>query len=263
MGRAPAAASRRKRAHVSEPREPHRRRTCACAGLESLAGREADVERAIRDLMEAMGEKVAVGDPARSTPTRVPMLTEDGTLLGRRPAGAGALRPHRRSSAGAREQTTRRLALLERLVERAQETTGADWVGIYQRRANAAGVPVLVKLAYVGPSEPRRVSAHARVRRAQHQQHGGPHRARHRDRRRGQARRGGRRLLRLRRRRAVGGVRADPRRATAQVVGIVDAEAKPKGFFGGERLAVIAALAIVGRGGAALVLGSSSAASCP
>ena len=30
-----------------------------------------------------------------------------------------------------------------------------------------------------------------------------------------------------------------------QVAGIVDAEAKPRGFFGGERLAVIAALAIV------------------
>ena len=32
--------------------------------------------------------------------------------------------------------------------------------------------------------------------------------------------------------------------ANRQVVGIVDAEAKPKGFFGAERLAVIAALAI-------------------
>jgi putative methionine-R-sulfoxide reductase with GAF domain len=30
-----------------------------------------------------------------------------------------------------------------------------------------------------------------------------------------------------------------------QVVGIVDAEANPKGFFGAERLAVVAALAIV------------------
>ena len=30
-----------------------------------------------------------------------------------------------------------------------------------------------------------------------------------------------------------------------EVVGIVDAEAKPKGFFGAERLAVVAALALV------------------
>ena len=30
-----------------------------------------------------------------------------------------------------------------------------------------------------------------------------------------------------------------------QVIGIVDAEAKPKGFFGAARLAVIAALALV------------------
>src|SRR5215468_2804269 len=51
---------------------------------------------------------------------------------------------------GRTEQTTRRLALLERLVERAQETTGADWIGVYQRRVNAAGVPVLVKVSYVG-----------------------------------------------------------------------------------------------------------------
>jgi len=29
-----------------------------------------------------------------------------------------------------------------------------------------------------------------------------------------------------------------------QVAGIIDAEAKPKGFFGAERLAVVAALAI-------------------
>ena len=33
--------------------------------------------------------------------------------------------------------------------------------------------------------------------------------------------------------------------AARQVSGIVDAEAKPRGFFGGERLAVLAALAIV------------------
>ena len=119
------------------------------AGLESLDGRAADVERAARDLVEAMGEKVAIGDPASLYAYQVPMLTEDGTCsivdqLAPVPYDLGAI------LGGRSEQTTRRLALLERLVERAQETTGADWIGIYQRRVNAAGIPVLVKVSYIG-----------------------------------------------------------------------------------------------------------------
>src|SRR6478735_10412479 len=119
------------------------------AGLESLSGRESDVERAIRDLMEAMSEKVAIDSPESLYTYRVPMLTEDGTCsivdqLAPVPYDlAGIL-------GGRSEQTTRRLALLERLVERVQETTGADWVGVYQKRTNPAGGAVLVKLAYVG-----------------------------------------------------------------------------------------------------------------
>ena len=119
------------------------------AGLESLRGREAAVERAVRDLMEAMGEKVAVGGGSSLYTYRVPMLTADGTCsivdeLAPVPYDLTAI------LGGRSEQTTRRLALLERLVERVQETTGSNWVGIYQRRDSAAGAPVLVKLAYVG-----------------------------------------------------------------------------------------------------------------
>src|SRR6202008_281064 len=79
----------------------------------------------------------------------VPMLTEDGTCS---IVNEMAPAPYDLTAilGGRSDQTTRRLALLERLVECAQETTGADWVGIYQRRTNAAGIPVLVKLAYVG-----------------------------------------------------------------------------------------------------------------
>ena len=115
------------------------------AGLESLSGREAEVERAIRDLMEAMGEKVHA-DPASLYSYPVPMLTQDGTCS---VVDEMAPVPYDLTAilGGRTEQTTRRLALLERLVERTQETTGADWVGIYQRRANSAGVPVLVKVA--------------------------------------------------------------------------------------------------------------------
>ena len=119
------------------------------AGLQSLTGREDDVERALRDFIEAMGEKVAVLDPGSLYTYRVPMLTEDGACsivdeLAPVPYDLAAI------LGGRTEQTTRRLALLARLVERAQETTGAEWVGIYQRRTHAAEAPVLVKVAYVG-----------------------------------------------------------------------------------------------------------------
>src|SRR4051794_1323241 len=48
------------------------------AGLQSLYAREGDVQRAIHDLMEAMGEKVEVADPATLYSYQVPLLTEDG-----------------------------------------------------------------------------------------------------------------------------------------------------------------------------------------
>jgi len=119
------------------------------AGLESLGRRQEDVARAVRDLLEAMGEKVAIGDAGSLYSYPVPMMTDDGTCsvvdeMAPVPYDLAAI------LGGRSEQATRRLALLERLVERAQETTGADWIGIYQRRVNSAGVPVLVKLSYVG-----------------------------------------------------------------------------------------------------------------
>src|SRR5207302_1201183 len=119
------------------------------AGLESLVGREADVERAIRDLMEAMGEKVAIHDPASLYTYQVPMLTEDGTCS---VVDEMAPMPYDLTATlgGPSDPATRRLSLLERIVERAQETTGAEWVGIYQRRAHPSGGEVLVKLSYVG-----------------------------------------------------------------------------------------------------------------
>ena len=66
------------------------------------------------------------------------MLTEDGTCsivdeMAPVPYDLGSILG---DGAG---PSTRRLALLERLVERAQETTGADWVGHTQRRVNPAG----------------------------------------------------------------------------------------------------------------------------
>ena len=179
------------------------------AGLESIAGRAADVERAVRDLVDAMGEKVDVGDGGSLYTYPVPMMTEDGTcsVVDQMAPVPYDLAP---ILGGLSDQTTRRLALLERLVERAQETTGADWVGIYQRRRNSAGVEVLVKVAYVGrPSRAEFPLTHEFAQRSTNSTVG----------------------------------------LTGRATVIDDVgkhvEAKPKGFFGAERLTVVAALAIV------------------
>ena len=213
------------------------------AGLESLSGREANVERAIRDLMEAMSEKVAILDPASLYTYPVPMLTEDGTCS---IVDEMAPVPYDLTGilGGRSEQTTRRLALLERLVERAQETTGADWIGIYQKRINAAGIPVLVKVSYVGrPSRAEFPLTHEFAEKSTNSTVGLTGRATV--------------IEDVSRYVEAGGgfyVCDDGVQSEAcvpildddrQVVGIVDAEARPKGFFGAERLAVIAALALV------------------
>jgi L-methionine (R)-S-oxide reductase len=213
------------------------------AGLESIVGREADVERGVRDLLEAMTEKVALEQAASLYTYSVPMLTADGTCS---VVDELAPVPYDLTGilGGRSEQTTRRLALLARVVERARETTGADWIGVYQRRANAAGVPVLVKLAYVGrasraefPLTPEFAerSTNATVGLtgratviddvAKHVEAGGGFYV------------------------CDDGVQSEAclpiLDAGREVAGIVDAEAKPRGFFGATRLTVIASLALV------------------
>jgi L-methionine (R)-S-oxide reductase len=213
------------------------------AGLESLAGREEEVARAVRDFMEAMGEKVAVQDPDSLYGYPVPMLTEDGAC-----SIVDQLAPVRYDLAailgGRSEQNTRRLALLERLVERAQETTGADWVGIYQRREHAGGLPVLVKLAYVGrPSRAEFPLTSEFAERSTNSTVGLTGRATVIDDVARHVEAGGGFYV------CDDGVQSeacvpilDERR---QVIGIIDAEANPRGFFGGPRLAIVAALAVV------------------
>ena len=51
---------------------------------------------------------------------------------------------------GRSEANSRKLKLLNQLVEHATQMTGADWLGIYQARANPMAHRVLVKLAYRG-----------------------------------------------------------------------------------------------------------------
>src|SRR5688572_11201557 len=83
------------------------------AGLETLKGREGEVERAVRDLVEAMAEKVPVGDADSLYRYPVPMLTEDGScsIVDKLAPVSYDLAP---ILGGRSEQTTRRLALFER-----------------------------------------------------------------------------------------------------------------------------------------------------
>jgi len=213
------------------------------AGLESLVGRETDVERAIRDLMEAMGEKVAILDPASLYTYLVPMLSEDGSCsivdeMAPTPYDLTAI------LGGRSEQTTRRLALLERLVERVQETTGAEWVGVYQRRVNAAGTPVLVKVSYVGrPSRAEFPLTREFAERSTNSTVGLTGRATVIEDVSKHVEAGGGFYV------CDEGIQSEAcvpiLDDDRQVIGIVDAEAKPRGFFGAERLAVVAAVAMV------------------
>lgn len=213
------------------------------AGLETLLGREADVERAVRDLVDAMGEKVEIGDPSSLYTYTVPMLTEDGSCsivdqLAPVPYDLAAI------LGGRTEQTTRRLALLERLVERVQETTAADWVGIYQRRTNAEGLEVLVKVSYVGrASRAEFPLSREFAQRSTNSTVGLTGRATVIDDVSKHVEAGGGFYV------CDDGVQSEACLpiigADRDVAGIVDVEAKPRAFFGAERLAVVAALAIV------------------
>jgi L-methionine (R)-S-oxide reductase len=213
------------------------------AGLESLSGREADVERAVLDLVEAMGEKVHIGDPGSLYTYQVPMMTEDGACsivdqLAPVPYDLTGI------LGGRSDQATRRLALLERLVERTQETTGAEWVGIYAKRVNAAGIPVLVKVSYVGrPSRAEFPLTRDFAERSTNSTVGLTGRATVIEDVSKHVEAGGGFYV------CDDGVQSEAcvpiLDEAREVVGIVDAEAKPKGFFGAYRLSVVAALAIV------------------
>src|SRR5688572_3268890 len=213
------------------------------AGLETLSPRTADVERAARDLVDAMGEKVDVGDGSTLYEYRVPMMSEDGACsivdqMAPVPYDLGAI------LGGRNEQTTRRLALLERLVERTQETTGADWVGVYQRRLNPAGANVLVKLAYVGrPSRAEFPLTTEFAQRSTNSTVGLTGRAAVIDDVGKHVEAGGGFYV------CDDGIQSEAcvriLDQNRQVVGIVDVEANPRAFFGADRLAVVAALAIV------------------
>ena len=213
------------------------------AGLESLEGREHDIERAIHDLMATLSAGPATADARSPYEYPVPMLSEDGSCsivdeMAPVPYDLAAI------LGGRTEQTTRRLRLLGAVAHRARETTGSEWVGVYQRRMNPAGLPVLVKLAYVGRAsraefpltrEFAERSANSTVGLtgratviedvARHVEAGGGFYV------------------------CDDGIQSEacvPILDDARkVIGIVDAEARPTGFFGATRLVIVAALAMV------------------
>lgn len=213
------------------------------AGLQQLSERHSEVSLAVADLLDAMGEAGAAPQADSLYRYPVPMLSEDGSCsvvdeLSPTPYDLSGL------LGGRSEQATRRLALLKRVVERVQLTTGADWVGVYARRRRPRGGEVLVKVAYVGrpsraefPLTPEFAagSTNSSVGLtgralviddvAKHVEAGGGFYV-------CDAEVQSEACLPL----------LDERGA---VVGILDAEAKPKGFFSASRLAILAGLAIV------------------
>jgi putative methionine-R-sulfoxide reductase with GAF domain len=216
---------------------------CLAAGLDGLTAKPQLVELAVHDYVNALAEQVPVGEADSLYCYTVPMLSADGGCTA---TGEMSPVPYDLTAilGGRSEVTTRRLALLERLVERAQEVTGATWLGIYQRRMLATGVPVLAKLSYVGlPSRAEFPLTPEFARGSTNSTVGLSGRAmviadvaKHVD--------------------AGGGFYAcDPKVKSEaclpvlgedrEVIGIVDAESGAKSFFGEERLASLAALCLV------------------
>lgn len=213
------------------------------AGLAQVEGHEDEVALAIGDFLEAMSEKVAIGDPGSLYTYPVPMLTGDGACS---VLDEMAPVPYDLTGilGGRSEQATRRLALLERLVERAQETTGSDWVGIYQRRVTPGNLPVLVKLSYVGrPSRAEFPLTPEFAAGSTNSSVGLTGRALVIDDVKKHVEAGGGFYV------CDAAVQSEaclPLLDDARnVIGIIDAEAKPKSFYGPVRLATLAALAIV------------------
>lgn len=117
------------------------------SGLDRLGDHAAVIEKSIHDLIGQLNTPMEVSlDSLYKYP--VPMLSQDGAC-----SLIDDLDPTPYDLAhvlgGVTEATTRKLKLLNIVVTRLSLMTGADWAGIYQRRAVRHG-DALVKLAYRG-----------------------------------------------------------------------------------------------------------------
>ena len=102
------------------------------SGLDALADHAAVIEKAVHDFIAQLSTPMDVSNDALYR-YQVPLLSGDGacSLIEEMDPLLYNLAP---LLGGESEATTRKLKLLNILVTRATMVTGADWVGIYQRR---------------------------------------------------------------------------------------------------------------------------------
>lgn len=117
-------------------------------GLDALADHTPVIEKYIHDFIAQLATPMDVSNDALYR-YQVPVLSEDGScsLIDEMDP---VLYDLSRALGGESEPNTRKLKLLNILTTRADLVTGADWVGIYQRRARPTGAEALIKLAYRG-----------------------------------------------------------------------------------------------------------------
>lgn len=124
------------------------RRYLFASGLDALADYVPVIEKSIHDFIAQLSTPMDVSNDALYR-YEVPLISEDGSCslvdeMDPVVYDLGSI------LGGENDANTRKLKLLNIMVTRATMVTGADWVGIYQRRINPVGNPVLVKLAYRG-----------------------------------------------------------------------------------------------------------------
>jgi L-methionine (R)-S-oxide reductase len=107
------------------------------------------IAKYIRGIMDVMGELPPNFNQDTLYTYPVPMMSEDGSCslieeLAPAPYDLTGI------LGGRNEATTRKLLLLNQVVEHVTQMCGADWLGIYQARNTAMQHRVLVKLAYRG-----------------------------------------------------------------------------------------------------------------
>jgi putative methionine-R-sulfoxide reductase with GAF domain len=194
-------------------------------------------------LMDALGNlPQGLSDDALYT-YQVPMMSEDGSCslieeMSPVPYDLTAI------LGGRSEATTRKLKLINQVVEHATQMSGADWLGVYQARKSNTGVSLLVKIAYRG--RPSRAEFPLTAEFAAHSTNSTV------------GLEGSARVIDdVAAYVAEGGgfyVCDDAVQSEAcvplfdeagKVIGIIDAEAAPKQFFNAERMSVLAALALV------------------
>jgi putative methionine-R-sulfoxide reductase with GAF domain len=119
------------------------------ANLAELLDYREPIARAIHGYMAILGNLPDRLSLDTLYTYQVPMLSEDGACslieeMAPTPYDLTAI------LGGRHDANTRKLKLLNQLVEHATQLTGSDWLGIYQARPNAMREAVLVKLAYRG-----------------------------------------------------------------------------------------------------------------